>query len=752
MRFAMQDSRTLKLLPKGRGEPVAYFFHLRGKSMVQKSLKGMLCELLYQLLLQFPALYPALEQFHRQLVTKTRNVRPDWDIESLKAGLLSISQFAPPRGDRIRLVMFIDALDENHDQSDNEELLSFIRELAATVHGTSKLLKVCLASRPWPLFQKRLGEDRNIPKFAIHNFTQDDIRHYASSKLSLAFSEGDIDTSYERHLESWTRAVTNKAHGVFIWVRIVVDFLHRNIIDGTPYDKLQLYLDSLPDELKDLYEQTMRRIPPDYALETLVACRILLVSLSQITLRTLHCATTACINAFYEKTTHDRELSWLRSRTGGLVEIIEGEVGDGNSPVVQFIHQTAQEFVQNGMPGLSTSNIKPFWLNLDGNFLTSRAIATEHPPYEPLWDLAGDLFSYLEAVDELLDHDPSGRPLMKAIENSLDHGIMMGRLVDMERSSPLSLLYRSQIGVVYLADMLIYINPARRDSFRQSISKIRNMNIGNSNRLATRKAELLETVLSPAVVCAALIVHDIYHIRIPITWNTRGSPYLLLLSTLGERFSSGKRTDRPRMLQNLFDLDFYFQDLSKIPSMLQEVNPMLGRLHAIAAKIKDYNLLQILFIIEDHPWVSEDVRFRLVKLIMESGAMERSTLELAIRYRAGAGEEWGTISLMSFCARFKDPRWAQLVWSLGHRSTLPWPDYIAQTAAVGRHAETARDIYIESEEPSGSDRGVGYVIGGLMGGLIGCPELWKVCSNGCLLSGGLLDGYAWSGADSNGQN
>ncbi len=40
MRFAFEDPRSKSLLPPSIGRPMAYFFHLRGKSLVQKSLQG----------------------------------------------------------------------------------------------------------------------------------------------------------------------------------------------------------------------------------------------------------------------------------------------------------------------------------------------------------------------------------------------------------------------------------------------------------------------------------------------------------------------------------------------------------------------------------------------------------------------------------------------------------------------------------------------------------------------------------------
>jgi hypothetical protein len=85
------------------------------------------------------------------------------------------------------------------------------------------VLKICLASCPWPIFQKELGNDLRIPKFAIHDFTKQDIKKYTSQHLTSAMPK--VNESSEASVEQLVEIVVEKAHGVFIWVQIVVQHL-----------------------------------------------------------------------------------------------------------------------------------------------------------------------------------------------------------------------------------------------------------------------------------------------------------------------------------------------------------------------------------------------------------------------------------------------------------------------------------------------------------------------------------------------
>jgi hypothetical protein len=391
--------------------------------MVQKSFKGMLLELLYQLLLHNPSLFDRVEGTYERLVTVQRTLKPEWDLESLKSSLLDALTKDGRRLVKSQLIFFIDALDENQNSNDNREIVSFLQELAEQVlssntdatsedittgHQVSGV-KICIASRDWLVFQNALGNHPRIPSFAMDKFTTGDIRLYAQEMLGKAASgdssspESQASQDFSRFLENMVEQITAKAHGVFIWVRIVVQEVGQLIESGSSMSMIEDELSEFPEEIQDLYEWTMRRISPRFGVESLVACRILLASMQPLTLEALHCATRAAITGGYEDTNRIRQIQWLKSRTGGLIEEIDESPHLRNSryPKLQFIHQTAQEFVRRGMPGVIAEEIVPDVTKADGNFLIYVAIAASHPPYPPLLaTLAPYMFDYLRALDQ----------------------------------------------------------------------------------------------------------------------------------------------------------------------------------------------------------------------------------------------------------------------------------------------------------------------------------------------------------------
>jgi hypothetical protein len=199
MRFAMQDPRLATLLPNTR--VIAYFFHLRGQSLAQKSFHGMLTEILYQLLACGPQVYRHVAPLYDGLVHSQRKKTPDWDTETLQEAIITALTWerSTTNPERARYIFFIDALDENAHESENKMLLSFIRRMEALaqtqlIHNG---IKICLASRPWLIFQKDLGSDPRVPSFAIHDFTKGDIETYTRRHLLQALPAGADDSLSE---------------------------------------------------------------------------------------------------------------------------------------------------------------------------------------------------------------------------------------------------------------------------------------------------------------------------------------------------------------------------------------------------------------------------------------------------------------------------------------------------------------------------------------------------------------------------
>ena len=713
----MQDPRTLKLLPDGFGNPVAYFFHLRGKSRVQKSLNGMLLEITFQVLTQFPEYFLSIKEIYTDLLRVSRNKRLEWSTEILKQCVLLIPLFlqaqkgslferwkgSQPEHSRTRLILFIDALDENEDQSENNEVISILKELAefysnSIFHpGVGPILKICLASRPWPIFQKQLGDEKRVLSFAIHDHTKEDIHLYCRSRLSSAISERE---TFKKDVEHWIEIIASKAHGVFIWVRLVVDYLYQNIIDGTPYSHLQAYLTSLPDELSNLYEFTLKRIPKEYALETLVSLRILLASRSLLTLETLYCATISCTTTYsvgLPEATKQEQLAWLRSRTGGLIELAPTDL----ESYVQFVHQTAQEFVIRGLSGLDLISDKQYWTQLDGNFFIYRSIAKCHPPFPPLMPLARDIFSYIKSVDSLFEDDASRQAIQRMVSDWIPLDLPNDSFFGGPNPRPESILrwiYRWPLKAPHISSADIasyYVAPDKQRIFtdlnnwldESGIHKPRLSPLDPAEDvtpLPPRKTLVhsVDDAVMPTALCLALILHGVHHVdygRSP----ANHIPGLLLLTALGPRFIE-QDSDRVRLFEKICrPWAGHYLDLNGFHPLPMSV---IGQKHRYLMDIESAGLLEALIACEEHPSVDEDTRFHIAQIFLS--ILPESTRSMMVSRTIRRDME-----ILDFCARFRSRRWTELSYSHStDRSPRSLIKYIPLAAAVGKDRVAIRDI------------------------------------------------------------
>jgi hypothetical protein len=172
--------------------------------------------------------------------------------------------------------------------------------------------------------------------------------------------------------------ICSRAQGLLVWVKVVVNDLSRNIIDGTPVAKLQEITLGYPEELNDLYELTISRIPQAYQHEAEVILKVLLSSRSVLSLEELFVITQSSVAPEVVRETTLDELrasivrtvnDWLASRSGGLVEIIKSaDQGPLLGDPVQLIHQTVQDFIRrNNFDSLRTKNTEECRSHISGS-------------------------------------------------------------------------------------------------------------------------------------------------------------------------------------------------------------------------------------------------------------------------------------------------------------------------------------------------------------------------------------------------
>ena len=398
MKFAMRDPRMIELLASDDMEQwslAAFFFHDRG-SEKQKTLNGMLQELLRSILQQIPVLSRYVLSSYIELVQAQRTRCPSWDFSSLKSALISLFE---QRHVKIRILLLLDALDEH--QGDNDLLASLLKSLVDKSDNKCVRLKMCLASRSWTVFQQHFGD---CPGFSIHDHTREDIMTYIRARLEPCGPQ-EMHRIGHDSMTQLADLVATRASGVFIWVRLVVDMLAKGIQDGTPHRTLEEKVNKIPQELRDLYADTLRRIEPEYSMEAFIMLQTALCSFEPLPLEVFMAIVD--INFMYDRyrplkdAISDRIMEYTSShrsrlvrRSGGLLELIQRDqsVPESDGLVVQFIHQTVKEYVQSAAKTLGLSPISPEILRENGYNFILRTCASYYDEWVSC--IKKDVFEY----------------------------------------------------------------------------------------------------------------------------------------------------------------------------------------------------------------------------------------------------------------------------------------------------------------------------------------------------------------------
>ncbi|KAI0909375.1 hypothetical protein F4823DRAFT_562928 [Ustulina deusta] len=690
MRFALEDPRSESLLPPSVGHPMAYFFHLRGKSLVQKSLQGMMQELLFQTLKQFPDFFVALKPIYERIVSK-KGVSAEWDLEDLMEGFSLIPDLAASSIEgRPRIFLFIDALDENQGQKNNEKLVRVLKDIVRKYQvrkaqpGTP-LLKICLASRPWPLFHLAFGEQPRIPSIAVNEFTLADIKAYTQSLLLKPLSGTQYPERYQQSVLDLAGRITALAQGVFVWVRVVVDRLCQHIVDGTPIDLLDETVMGYPRELDELYEHTIRRIPKEYRRETEVALKVVLQSRIQLKLGELYSICLICIGSPVPNDIKlpDVPASWLASRCGGLIETTS-RTEDGarqTDAEVQFIHQTVQDFVRHGISGLPEDSSTDLPLGISGSqflaftCLSVRLSAQAHPQLKRVYD---NVYSYLRDIEQAMD-----------LASPAQH--YDSQLV---RIFPKS---ESEISRELAQDFQI--------NSPQGAFNLRAHHLSSYDELFDDRAEAGSRLPTMYWITRnnTPIRNDLYYFGTGRLQSKCNVEYAAA-AALGPRSSSG-RTDRPRMLSKVL----FYLPTTRVNDSIRysaqflhdwfccEFVPNLD-LYFDTSSLK---LVTLLVAAIPNEKIDDEALLKMTEILLTFGASASEPVRAKGFYDNSAFLD---ISLLNFVVRFKEGRreaWIGLLRRHGARlfdEEFTWSNQRALSASLSDKNLTVNKILVEEED------------------------------------------------------
>ena len=364
MKYIIENDGTLKALRLNEAKEwikISFFASDRG-SYVQKSIGGLLKEIIYQLCLNVPVALEIImgkhlvqshgqsssgsgrslkETYFKQSMTDSkdliRHFFHSWHhlrtVDDMIATILAI--FNDPKA-CVNIVLFIDGLDEFSD--DHRQLIEVLQKLVADENTRHHTIKLCLSSRPEASFKFAFG---SCPGVSIHDYTRSDIELFAYGRMRSTFLNLDEEPDTLSELRHLIFEMTDKANGVFIWVRLVVDELIDRLSDGCSISELRKVLSHIPEELEDLYKRIIARQKKGYAYESYIMIQALLRARHRLNIKDINAITDVMSLNRIEEMSSQSMKRRLASRCGGLIETIDA------SDNLQFLHQTVKAFFED---------------------------------------------------------------------------------------------------------------------------------------------------------------------------------------------------------------------------------------------------------------------------------------------------------------------------------------------------------------------------------------------------------------------
>lgn len=316
---------------------VASHYFWSAGTPIQRSQEGLLRSLLFDILRQLPSLTSTVCQARWRSTDFQRST--NWSISELRSCLQIL---AAQKDLAVKFCFFIDGLDEF--EGDHLEICETLSELC-----TSTYIKMCVASRPWNIFEDSFGASCER-KLYIHELTLQDIRAYSESRLHGHPRWRQL----LEHSPDATRLVdeiTSRAQGVFLWVFLVTRELRAGLTNDDTSLELRRRLESFPTDLDQFFKHMLESVEDFYHEKMAGTIRIAAAAKEPL---------SSHIYAFHDLEyededyalkipmkpfNHTEKASFMRpvarrlnGRCRGLIEVNRGRV--------EFLHRTVRDFLK----------------------------------------------------------------------------------------------------------------------------------------------------------------------------------------------------------------------------------------------------------------------------------------------------------------------------------------------------------------------------------------------------------------------
>ena len=311
-----------------------FFFDFRASQGMANSLEGLLRSLAIQIMDKYPRIDFNVRHLSDRLDTSVKAK----NLTTLKQIFTELSCRLPEN-----LCIFVDGLDEY--RGSMAELLGYLKNLPYNVRGT-KMLKICLASRPEPVILLALEFQ---PGLAMHEHNRKGIEEY----VSAAIRNMRLSSLSDIRLLKLSSVVAHKADGIFLWARFALDQVIESDAAGETYDELDVRLNELPSDMDEMYVNIFKRMRTQdrrdaRLLFQLVCCP----STRQPTIRQIKEAYTIASDSSRNSEMENPGRSiedfrkCIRAKTGGLLEVVKQEFWPRQQyDTVKTIHRSVNSFL-----------------------------------------------------------------------------------------------------------------------------------------------------------------------------------------------------------------------------------------------------------------------------------------------------------------------------------------------------------------------------------------------------------------------
>lgn len=261
MKFLVENPSVNQCLqawagPSAKPVLISWFFWAAGSPM-QRSKEGLFQSLLFQILRRCPSLIPIICARRWEEDSSYGEKSDPWTLDELDDAFVTLAHRPTPG---IRFCVFIDGLDEYDGRpTDITDRLQILAK--------SESIKMCLASRPWTPFRTAFAEGNCDGSLFLERHTMRDIERFVKDILEKDHRFTLAERKDKRY-SVFVQEVIERAHGVFLWVFLVVNELLLGLGEQNKLEDLQAKLDTMPHDLESYFKRIFDRIDKAHRTES----------------------------------------------------------------------------------------------------------------------------------------------------------------------------------------------------------------------------------------------------------------------------------------------------------------------------------------------------------------------------------------------------------------------------------------------------------------------------------------------------